>query len=1061
MEKSQSLKRKLRLGVSGVALACVLFTTIVISLANWQKFWQLHSQRQIYFTQYTISEINSWFDEHLRKVRFISQVSNLVNQQREFQLSLLNSIIESNSAISEIAILNELGEVVNAQNQDFDPEHAYRIDQKIIHYVLNSGMEHIDLCKFSEQDNNKFLILIYPLRDATGKVNGALRARLNLSYLNYAVSSLSFGKKGYAYILDPQNRIMIHNANISAKQMQNQELHKDYLSLLKETAKLKIYRGIDGAWVSGTRELITGINWILVVEMPLLEILYNMHKVILLMLLIAGIGVSLAFALARAFHNRISKSLDHLSNAAAEVSSGRFEVQIANIPNNELGEVAQAFNSMTTQLGTLFREAECRVRFEQLLAGITGLVIESKHLDARDIIHTIQNLCSQYLGASRSVIYVYQEEDDTFTGRYEWYRDDDIGKVSHEKISYTSLAFPTFIPVLKLDQIVCLSLSDGDKSLAEFLPKLKYLFPDPNLPCRETNLYKYIQKNDMGCIIGLPVTDGQNFLGKITFAFQQEPKDSVYWKESNLAILKNVISSALLYLRERYHLNQEHERLKTTMYSIGDALIATDASGNINLMNTVAEQLTGWNQTEAMQHKLEDVFRIYHPDTRKALDNPVATVLSERRKVELVANSVLISRDGSERIVSDSAAPIMDARGHIYGVVLVFRDETEKYHLQQEKTKLQRLEAVSLLAAGIAHDFNNLLTAILGNLYLAKDLVPHHSEAAKIITAAETSAEKGKDITSQLLIYAKGGIPERRVSGITKLIHETTVFLLKASTFQYKIDLDPKLRKIIMAEGIFNQILTNIILNAKQAYHSQSDTTKPSINIVARNVEVNHLFNLPLKDGTYVLVTVSDNGCGIAAEEFSRIFDPYFTTKNTGSGLGLTSVLALLKKHDGFITVNSKQNEGTRVNLYFPAAIDDAELEPELPATTKTTYRILGFESDGVLQKMIKKTLAPLNIDLVITSSLVDLMEWFKISQIGENAFDCIFLDMHNLSSDYLATVVNELRTIDPDIKLVLAGDLTEKSDIGVLKKIGFNEVIAKPFHIANVRHKLGNLIKS
>lgn len=545
-------------------------------------------------------------------------------------------------------------------------------------------------------------------------------------------------------------------------------------------------------------------------------------------------------------------------------------------------------------------------------------------------------------------------------------------------------------------------------------------------------------------MIGLPIFDGDKFLGKISFGFEKFPADIDSWRENNLKILKNVISSSLVSIQQRRHLVEEHERLLTTLYSIGDAVITTDETGRINMMNPIAENLTGWSQSEACGKAMEEVFSVLHPSTRIPLDNPVHNVLKLRQRTELIPNSILVARDGSEYIVSDSAAPITDTHDNIVGIVLVFRDETEKFSMQMEKLKLQRLEAVSLLAAGIAHDFNNLLTAIMGNLSLAKDLVPHYSDAAKIISLAENSAEKGQDITNQLLVYAKGGVPEARISNITKLIRETTQFLLKGSKVRCNIEVEPGLHSIHMAEGIFNQILTNIILNAKHAIDGKGD-----LSIVAQNVNVDEHFNLPIKNGTYVLITVSDNGAGIAPEDLPRIFDPYFSTKNTGSGLGLTSVLALLKKHEGFITINSKQNEGTQVNLYFPSTSESQEY-PQIHPQKDEAYRVLCFESDEFLQNMIKKSLSHLDLDLIFTSSMVDLMEWFKISGIGKKSFNCVFMDVNTLNREYLATVVNELQIINPMVKILVACDYVDETES--LIKSGISFVLQKPYQVNILR---------
>lgn len=1051
MQTKTSLKRKLSLGVSGVAISSVLFTAMVVTGIYWQKFWQLHSQRQQYFTSYTASEISSWFEDHFRKLLFVSQIQDLVNQAPAYQQNLLNSIVESNSAIEDIAIIDPDMKIVGSQNRAFASDYDYVVDSLQVQSVLRQGNEYVDICNTKSDPHNYYLAVIYPLRASNGNINGVVRTIIDLDYLNHLIANLNFGRNGYAFIINPQNKIVADNLSGLSCDNAKRSLTRDYLQLLRAEEKVGIYSGFCGKMVSGYHIRLGGVNWFLVVELPVFEILQNMSRVLWLLALVAVFALFLATLIARSFYYPINNTLDKFNEATTRIAEGNFDLVIEDLPHNELGLVGKALNSMSSKLNHLFQEANRRINFEMVLAQVTGIIINSGTGDTNDAIRKIQALWGEYLGASRSVVYLYNESDDLFYCRYEWYKDSTISRVNQEKLTYPSNVFPVFIPIIKMDRIVCLSINDGEKTIREFMPDIADLISHPDMQCKETGLYKYIQKYEMCLMIGLPIFEGTSFKGLVSYGFTEHPADLEYWKGSNLRTLKHVFSSSLMYIRERQQLVHEHERLLTTLYSIGDAVIATDASGRISLMNKIAEAMTGWKQEEAVNKKLSEVFQIHHAETGLPLENPVDKVLTLQKRMELDANAMLTSRNGNEFIVSDSAAPIFDNTGQMIGVVLVFRDDTEKYQLAREKSKLQRLEAVSLLAAGIAHDFNNLLTAILGNLNLAKELVPHYSEAAKIISAAEASTEKGKDITNQLLVYARGGVPERKTSSVTKLIRETTNFLLKGSRIECKMDIDPELHKVHMAEGIFNQILTNIIINAKQAM--QNDGT---ISMQARNISVTKKLNLPIKDGDYVLLSIIDDGEGIPAEDLARIFDPYYSTKNTGSGLGLTSVLSLLQKHEGFVTVNSKVNEGTRVNLYFPAS--DEEIELSSMVEDLKALRVLGYENDETLQKMVNKALEAIGIDTVITGSLVDMMEWFKISQGGDSGFDAVFIDVNDPNLDFLKTIVTELLNINAKLKIVLACDYVEKGTLNYLKRIGIYEVVVKPFHIESLRSIFGKI---
>lgn len=199
--------------------------------------------------------------------------------------------------------------------------------------------------------------------------------------------------------------------------------------------------------------------------------------------------------------------------------------------------------------------------------------------------------------------------------------------------------------------------------------------------------------------------------------------------------------------------------LSTTLRSIGDGVIATDAEAKVVFMNTVSEQLTGWNAEEALGRPLNEVFDIVNEHTRAPADNPVEKAIREGVIVGLANHTILIARDGTEWNIADSGAPIRDKDSNIQGVVLVFRDVTEKLRLEEEVRKAQKLESVGILAGGIAHDFNNFLTAILGNIGLAKLAADQGKDPVERLDNAEKAVMRAIDLTQQLLTFSRGGAP--------------------------------------------------------------------------------------------------------------------------------------------------------------------------------------------------------------------------------------------------------------------------------------------------------------
>jgi PAS domain S-box-containing protein len=245
--------------------------------------------------------------------------------------------------------------------------------------------------------------------------------------------------------------------------------------------------------------------------------------------------------------------------------------------------------------------------------------------------------------------------------------------------------------------------------------------------------------------------------------------------------LEEILRSQEQYRELAASLDVERVRLLVTLRCIGDGVLATDASGRITLVNKVAEQLTGWTPEDAMGHPIDEVMRLVNEHTRLPCESPIASVLRSGVIHHLENNTLLVSKDGVERLISDSGAPIKDKLSRVIGVVVVFRDVTERRRLEQELQKSQRIEAIGILAGGIAHDFNNLLTAIIGNVSLASARAAGNKRLTDVLDHAEHAALRTKDLTQQLLTFAKGGQPIKMLTSLGDLIRDSTNFILQGS----------------------------------------------------------------------------------------------------------------------------------------------------------------------------------------------------------------------------------------------------------------------------------------
>lgn len=494
---------------------------------------------------------------------------------------------------------------------------------------------------------------------------------------------------------------------------------------------------------------------------------------------------------------------------------------------------------------------------------------------------------------------------------------------------------------------------------------------------------------------------------------------------------------------------EEKEKLRVTLLSIGDGVIATDTDGKILLINNAAEKLTGWKQDEAEGKHLSEIFIIQHETADKPLDNPVEMVLKTGVRYELSNHTILIAKDGTRRIIEDSAAPIMDSAGKIVGVVLVFRDMTEKIHLMEQAQRAERLEAIGVLAGGIAHDFNNILEGVFGYLGLAAvDVKDEH--VSNMLAEALKSIQRAKGLTSQLLTFARGGEPVKKNQSLVPVVRDSVQFALSGSNVRAKFHFADDL---LNAEFDFNQIsqvIENITLNALQAM-PQGGTITVSCN--------NFYFNendRSLPRGNFVKISITDEGIGIPNELLPKIFDPFFTTKNRGHGLGLATSYSIILRHQGTIEVESEPGKGTTFHIYLPAAPVMHEAKtPPTKAKRLAGGKILILDDETIMQDIMVKFLKHLGFSAMVAGEGKEAIELFRRERNTEAPFDALIFDMTIKGGMSGKDTIREIRKIDPSIPAFVMSGYSEDLALSHPEQFGFNGSLSKPFKIEELEELL------
>lgn len=505
--------------------------------------------------------------------------------------------------------------------------------------------------------------------------------------------------------------------------------------------------------------------------------------------------------------------------------------------------------------------------------------------------------------------------------------------------------------------------------------------------------------------------------------------------------------------RVENELAEEKELLRVTLRSIGDAVITTDIDGRIVLINKVAEQLTGWSNDDAEGRSADEVFRIVYSKTGMKCESPVKRVLQSGKIITLDAETLLIAQDGSEIDIADSAAPIRDSNNVIIGVVIVFRDIRIEKQTEKELLKMRKLESVGVLAGGIAHDFNNILAAIQGNIELVGLSIDEDDENSKLLQNAEKAIKRAAKLTRQLLTFSRGGEPVKETASFSELISEAAEFVLHGSQVHCEYDFQKDLWQGSIDSGQISQVVQNIVINGMQAMPDGG-----RITIACRNAVITAEDELiDLLPGDYVCITIEDTGEGIEEELLDKIFDPYFSTKQTGSGLGLSICHSIVKKHGGLLTAHSAPGMGARFVFYLPA--DPAAREGQKPelgqAIELVGKKILLMDDDELVVKVLSKQLILLGCDVLSAADGEQAIRLYKSLLEQKTPVDLAIMDLTIPGMMGGKEAAAHILQFDPKARLIVASGYSNDPVMGHYKQHGFCAALAKPFDFNELKQTI------
>jgi len=515
------------------------------------------------------------------------------------------------------------------------------------------------------------------------------------------------------------------------------------------------------------------------------------------------------------------------------------------------------------------------------------------------------------------------------------------------------------------------------------------------------------------------------------------------------------VEALALVRQSEQALAAEKDRLAVTLRSIGDGVITTDVDGRVVNVNKVAETLTGWTQADAGGRPLSEVFAIVDRKTGLPYLDWLGRVLSTDTTIEHDTAGALLRRGAERALLETSVAPIHDRDGRVIGAVLVFRDVTRAVRLEEEQARATKLESLGILAGGIAHDFNNILTAVMGNISLVREFEDLDLASERRLTEAERACERAKSLTLQLLTFSKGGAPVKRATAMAALVEDAAVLATTGSNVRCDVRCPADLWPVEADPGQIAQAIHNVVINAMQAMpeggvvriRAQNMTGAPPVGLRS--------------EGGWVRIAVEDEGQGIPREILPKIFDPYFTTREKASGLGLATTYSIVKNHGGCVTVDSEVGVGTTVFFDLPrtAGAVQPAIVPSGRQQPARRGRVLVMDDEEMIRELAGEMLAHLGYDCEAATDGTEALARYKEAMAEGTPFDIVVMDLTIPGGMGGKEAIGALLVVDPNAKAIVSSGYADDPVMADSAQYGFRGVVAKPYTVKELGHALDILL--
>lgn len=510
--------------------------------------------------------------------------------------------------------------------------------------------------------------------------------------------------------------------------------------------------------------------------------------------------------------------------------------------------------------------------------------------------------------------------------------------------------------------------------------------------------------------------------------------------------------------RTRLELEEREREYRTLVNNLpGFAYrCANDRNWTMKFVSDGCSEITGYSPEDLVENRTISYNDIIEPEYKERIWNKWQRILSEKGVFQY--EYPIVTRQKNRRWVSEKGCGVFSEEGELLSLEGFITDVTERRKAEEELQTVEKLSSLGILAGGIAHDFNNIMTGIFGNISMALEHIHSDHSAGEYLRQADGSMKRAMRLTHQLLTFARGGEPVLENVNLEELIEETVRFDLSGSNVTPVFRWEKGLRQAEADRSQLQQVISNLTLNSDQAMPDGGRLEVSASNYSSYTVEF-----LEMNPGDYVKIVFKDHGKGISRESMEKIFDPYFTTKSGGTGLGLTTVYSVVKRHGGRVTVASEEGRGTEFTLYLPAVQFQGESgnntagDFRIPCSDEVR-RILVMDDEAVVRNVARKMLEHLGYQVETVSDGREAVQRYVEASEAHRSFDLLIIDLTIPGGMGGEEAMREILEYDPKATAFVSSGYSESPVMSNCASCGFSGVIAKPYSLKTLRNTLEQL---